>query len=35
MAFLFGIAVGLALGWIIPQPAWFTDLLAKIKKDNP
>lgn len=35
MTFIFGLALGLAAGWIIPQPQWFTDFLAKIKKENP
>ena len=35
MGFIFGIVVGVVIGWLVPQPEWFTDLLAKIKKDNP
>jgi|KBSMisStaDraftv2_1062788.scaffolds.fasta_scaffold5789767_1 hypothetical protein len=31
MTFIFGLAIGLAVGWIVlPRPQWVTDLLAKL-----
>lgn len=35
MSFVLGIAIGIAVGWLVPQPQWFSDLLEKIKSNNP
>lgn len=31
MSFLLGGLVGLVVGWLVPQPQWFKDLLAQYK----
>jgi hypothetical protein len=29
--FIIGAVVGVSCGWLIPQPQWFKDLVAKAK----
>ena len=31
MSYLLTLALGVAIGRVIPRPQWYTDLLAKVK----
>ena len=31
MEYLFGLGFGLAIGWLIPTPQWFLNMVQKLK----
>lgn len=33
LSMLLGIAIGVAIGWTIPQPTWASRLWGDVKKD--